>query len=346
MEMIKVGITHGDMNGIGYEVILKALSDSRMFEKNIFVIYGYSKAVAFYKKSLGIEDSAINVVKSPAEALPKRINIVNCSDKELKVEMGVATQEAGAAAFYALERATADLKDKQIQVLVTAPINKKTIQSDKFQFQGHTEYLATRFDAHDSLMFFVSDKVRIALVTNHLPVASVAQAITKEAIVSKLEMLKQSLQKDFLIHSPRIAVLALNPHAGDGGVIGSEDADVVTPAIKEAQQKHIICMGPFPADGFFGSGAYASYDAVLAMYHDQALAPFKVMCMDEGVNFTAGLPIVRTSPTHGTAYDKVGKQCANESSLRQAIYLAVDVYNNRKLYAEMHANPLVVKSKK
>lgn len=344
METIKIGITHGDMNGIGYEVILKTLSDSRIFEHSTFILYGYSKAAAFYRKNLNMEEGSFNIIKTPNEALPKRINIINCTDDELKVELGTATPEAGRAAFLALERATDDLKSGAIQLLVTAPINKNTIQSETFHFNGHTEYLESKFAAEESLMFFVSNSMRVALVTNHLPIAQVSQAITEDLIVKKLALLNRSLKEDFLIEKPRIAVLALNPHAGDGGLIGSEEQNVITPALKRAQEQGILCVGPFAADGFFGSGTYASYDAVLAMYHDQALAPFKVMCMDEGVNFTAGLPIVRTSPTHGTAYDKAGKQCANESSFRQAIYLAIDVFRNRKAYAEMRSNPLPIKS--
>lgn len=343
MDLIKVGITHGDMNGIGYEVILKALADNRIFEKSIFIIYGYSKAAAFYRKNLGLEDGALNVIKTPNEALPKCINIINVTEDDLKVEMGVATADAGRVAFLALEKATEDLKNNAIDVLVTAPINKNTIQSENFNFKGHTEYLESKIGENDSLMFFVSNTMRVALVTNHLAVSQVSNAITEDLILKKLHLLNKSLKKDFLITKPRIAVLALNPHASDGGLIGNEETDIIIPALKKAQQKGIVCVGPLAADGFFGSGAYSSYDAVLAMYHDQALAPFKIMCMEDGVNYTAGLPFVRTSSTHGTAYDKVGKQKSEESSFRHAIYFAIDIYQNRKLYAEMTKNPLQTK---
>ncbi|MBQ7388105.1 MAG: 4-hydroxythreonine-4-phosphate dehydrogenase PdxA [Paludibacteraceae bacterium] len=343
MDLIKVGITHGDMNGIGYEVILKALSDNRIFEKSVFIIYGYSKAAAFYRKNLNLEDANLNVIKAPNEAIPKCINIINCTEDDLKVEMGIATEESGRMAFLALEKAVDDLQKHQIDVLVTAPINKKTIQSDNFNFKGHTEYLEDKAGGKDSLMFFVSDSMRVALVTNHVPVAQVSSTITEDLILKKLNLLNTSLKEDFMIPQPRIAVLALNPHASDNGLIGTEEQTVIIPALNKARENGIVCVGPLAADGFFGSGAYASYDAVLAMYHDQALAPFKIMCMGNGVNYTAGLPFVRTSPTHGTAYDKVGKQTADASSFRHAIYLALDVYQNRKRFAEMTQNPLQIK---
>jgi len=344
MDLIKVGITHGDMNGIGYEVILKTLADNRMFEKAIFIVYGYSKAAAFYRKNLGLEEANLNIIKSPKDALPKCINIINCIEDDLKVEMGIATPEAGRIAFLALEKATDDLKDKFIDILVTAPINKNTIQSESFNFKGHTEYLENKTGAENSLMFFVSDSMRVALATNHLPISQVPNALTEDLILKKLSLLNKSLKEDFLIPLPRIAVLALNPHASDDGLIGNEENEIIIPALKKAQQNGIICVGPLAADGFFWSGAYASYDAVLAMYHDQALAPFKIMCMEDGVNYTANLPFVRTSPTHGTAYDKVGKQQSEEASFRHAIYLAMDVFENRKRFAEMSKNPLQIKN--
>ena len=342
MSLIKVGISHGDINGISYEVILKTLLDNRIFDICIPILYGSSKTIAYYRKSLELGGEVfVNVIKSASEAIPKRINVINCVSDELKVEMGVASKEAGEAAFYALERATDDLKNNEIDTLLTAPINKDTIQSEKFNFPGHTEYLEQKFGAQDSLMFFVSDSLKIALVTNHLPICKIAENITQEKIVRKLQLLNESLKKDFMIVKPRIAVLALNPHAGDNGLLGEEEQTVILPAMKTAQQEYgIFCAGPFAADGFFGSSAMQSYDAVLAMYHDQALAPFKALQMDCGVNFTAGLPIVRTSPTHGTAYDKVGKNSASENSFRQALYKAIDIYKTRKRYKEFSVNPL------
>lgn len=342
MSLIKVGISHGDINGIGYEVILKTLSDNRIFDICIPILYGSSKTIAYYRKSLELSGELfVNVIKSAAEAMPKRINVINCVSDELKVEMGVASKEAGEAAFSALERATDDLKKNEIDTLLTAPINKDTIQSDKFNFPGHTEYLEKKFEVQDSLMFFVSDSLNVALVTNHLSISKIAENITQEKIVRKLQLLNESLKKDFMIVKPRIAVLALNPHAGDNGLLGNEEQEIIIPAMKTAQQEYkIFCAGPFPADGFFGSSALKSYDAVLAMYHDQALAPFKALQMDDGVNFTAGLPIVRTSPTHGTAYDKAGKNVSNENSFRQALYKAIDIYKARKRYKEFSANPL------
>lgn len=342
MSLIKVGISHGDINGIGYEVILKTLSDNRIFDICVPVLYGSSKTIAYYRKSLELgSELFVNVIKTADEAIPKRINVINCVSDELKVEMGMASKEAGEAAFSALERATDDLKNNKIDTLLTAPINKDTIQSDKFNFPGHTEYLEQKFEVQDSLMFFISDSLNVALVTNHLPISKIAENITQEKIVRKLQLLNESLKKDFLIVKPRIAVLALNPHAGDNGLLGDEEQKIIIPAMKTAQQEYkIFCAGPFPADGFFCSSALKSYDAVLAMYHDQALAPFKALQMDSGVNFTAGLPIVRTSPTHGTAYDKTGKNISNENSFRQALYKAIDIYKARKRYKEFSANPL------
>jgi len=340
-DRIIIGITHGDINGIGYEVILKTMSDSRMLETFIPVIYGSSKVAAFHRKNLDIQGLNLNIVNSIEDINFKRVNIINCVDDEIKVELGTSTTEAGKASFAALERATADLKKGALQALVTAPINKKNIQSDKFHFPGHTEYLEEKFGkGSPALMMLINDVMRVAVVTGHIPVKTISAALTEKLIVEKLVVLNASLKMDFSIIRPRIAVLGLNPHAGDEGVIGTEEQDVIIPALKQAEKLGIICVGPYPADGLFGSGNFSKFDAVLAMYHDQGLIPFKTVSMDSGVNFTAGLSIIRTSPDHGTAYDIAGKNIASEESFRQALYLAYDIYQNRIKNEEAASNPL------
>jgi 4-hydroxythreonine-4-phosphate dehydrogenase len=340
-EKIIIGITHGDINGIGYEVILKTLADSRMLETFVPVIYGSSKVAAYHRKNLDIQGLNLNVVNTIEEINTKRVNIVNCVDDEIKVELGTSTEEAGKAALIALERATEDLKKGALQALVTAPINKKNIQSATFKFPGHTEYLEKKFGSETpALMMLVNDVMRVAVVTGHIPVNSIAAELTEKLIVDKLIVLNKSLKKDFSIGRPRIAVLGLNPHAGDEGVIGNEEKTVIIPAMKKADELGIICSGPYPADGFFGSGNFSKFDAVLAMYHDQGLIAFKTVSMDTGVNYTAGLPVIRTSPDHGTAYDIAGKNTASEESFRQALYMAYDVYQNRAWNDEISANPL------
>lgn len=346
-DKIIIGITHGDINGIGYEVILKSLNDNRIFDMFIPVIYGSSKLMGFHKKLLDLRAVNPNVINSAEQAIAKRINLINCVDDNIKVEIGQSTQEAGQAALAALEKATKDLKKGSIHALVTAPINKNNIQSDTFNFPGHTEYLEEKFGENSSsLMMLVSDSIRIAVVTGHVPINEVSEKITEELIVKKLSILNESLQKDFTIIRPRIAVLGLNPHAGDDGVIGDEEQRIIQPALRKAEEKGITCFGPYPADGFFGAETYKKFDAVLAMYHDQGLIPFKTIAMETGVNFTAGLPIVRTSPDHGTAYDLAGKNLASEISFQQALYLACDVFKNRKLNEEISANPLPISEDK
>jgi 4-hydroxythreonine-4-phosphate dehydrogenase len=338
---IVIGITHGDINGIGYEVILKTMSDSRMLETFVPVIYGSPKVAAYHRKMLDIQGLNLNIVNSIEEINLKRVNIINCVDDEIKVDLGTSTDEAGKAAFQALERATEDLKNGFLQALVTAPINKKNIQSADFKFPGHTEYLEMKFGMDSpALMMLINDVMRVAVVTGHIPIDKVSTVLTEKLILEKLTVLNNSLKKDFLIVRPRIAVLGLNPHAGDEGVIGDEEQRVIIPALKMAESLGIICVGPYPADGFFGSGNFNKFDAVLAMYHDQGLIPFKTVSMDSGVNFTAGLSVIRTSPDHGTAYDIAGKNIASEESFRQALYLAYDVYQNRIWNDEISANPL------
>ena len=337
---IRVGITHGDINGIGYEVILKAFADPTMLELCTPIVYGSPKVATYHRKSMDIQAN-FSIINGADEALDGKLSILNCVDDELKVELTAATPDAGKAALDALERALQDYREGLIDVLVTAPINKHTIQSDAFHFPGHTEYIEERVgDRRKALMILLKDDFRVALVTGHIPVKDIATTITKELIMEKLSIFHRSLKQDFGIDCPRIAVFSLNPHAGDNGVIGTEESEVIIPAMQEMIAKGIQCFGPYPADGFMGSGNFTHFDGILAMYHDQGLAPFKALAMDEGVNFTAGLPIVRTSPAHGTAYDIAGQGIASESSFRQAIYTAIDVYRNRVIEREIHVRPL------
>lgn len=340
-DRIKVGITHGDFNGIGYEVILKALDDNRIFELCTPIIYGSAKIAAFYRKGMELQGSQPVQIQDPSQARKDACNIINVIGQEAHIEPGASTKEAGEAAFAALERAVADLRSGAIDVLVTAPINKHNTQSELFSFPGHTEYLeASIGDGARSLMVLFNERLRVALVTTHLPIAKVAGEITTKKILEKLELFNKSLIQDFGIVKPRIAVLALNPHSGEGGMLGSEENDVIAPAIGQAVAKKILAFGPYAADGFFGNGMYSKFDGVLAMYHDQGLAPFKTIAMESGVNFTAGLPYVRTSPDHGTGYDIAGKNLASEESMRNAIYAAIDVFRSRATHADMTANPL------
>lgn len=337
---IRVGITHGDINGVGYEVILKTFSDPAMLELCTPIVYGSPKVAAYHRKAMDIQTN-FSIINSAAEAQDGRVNIVNCIEDELKVELTRPTQEAGKAALSALETGLNDYREGLFDVLVTAPINKHTIQSDTFHFPGHTEYIEERAgEGKKALMILLKGDFRIALVTGHVPVAEIAKDLTKEVIMEKIGIFYRSLKQDFGIDSPRIAVFALNPHAGDNGLIGKEEQEIIVPAIKEMTAQGIQCFGPYPADGFMGSGNYRYFDGILAMYHDQGLAPFKALAMDEGVNFTAGLPIVRTSPAHGTAYDIAGQGIASEDSFRQAVYVALDVFRNRRIEEEISARPL------
>ena len=339
---LKVGITHGDINGIGYEVILKALDNPTILEFCTPVVYGSAKIAAFYRKALDMQPMQLNQAASAAEIRDGVVNVINVVGEDVKVEPGVETAAAGQAAFTALERAVADLREGRIDVLVTAPINKHNIQSDTFHFPGHTEYLQEALGAEGdrALMVLCTDDLRVALVTTHLPIAKVPAAITREGIVGKLRDFHRSLVRDFGIHAPRIAVLSLNPHAGEGGLLGTEEQEIIAPAIDDVRSSKILAFGPYASDGFFGSGLYRRFDGVLAMYHDQGLAPFKTLAMDAGVNFTAGLPFVRTSPDHGTGYDIAAKGHASEQSMRNAIFAAIDIYRNRGREGAATANPL------
>lgn len=340
--LIKVGITHGDINGIGYEVILKTFSDVRMAELCTPIIYGSSKIAAYHRKALELPPVNMNIISRAEDAGANRVNIINCVEDDTKVELSKSTPIAGESAFKALEAAVTDLKRGVVDVLLTAPINKHNIQNENFHFPGHTEYLEKCFGGSDkkALMILMKNDLRVALVTGHMPLSQVASSISVGDIVNKLRIFSKSLKQDFGIVKPRIAVLSLNPHAGDAGLLGTEEETIILPAMQEAEKKGVMSFGPYAADGFFGSRMYDKFDGVLAMYHDQGLAPFKTLAMDDGVNYTAGLPIVRTSPAHGTAYDIAGKNVASEDSFRQALYTALDIYRNRLRYQEATAAPL------
>lgn len=342
-DKIKVGITHGDINGIGYEVILKALGAEHVTDMVTPIIYGSAKIAGYYRKNMELPPLQLSVIDSADEATDAHVSIINVVGEDTKVEPGKASKAAGAAAFASLESAIADLRGGLIDAVVTAPIDKDTIQSPTFTFPGHTEYLETSLaepGRDKALMILCSDRLRVALVTGHTPLSHVADAVTRENILDKLRVFNRSLIEDFSVSSPRIAVLSLNPHAGENGLLGSEEADIIAPAIDDAQNEGILAFGPYPADGLFGSGGWQKFDGVLAMYHDQGLAPFKAMAMDAGVNVTSGLPYVRTSPDHGTAFDIAGKGVATPESMRAAIFAAVDIVRSRRRHAEMTANPL------
>ena len=341
MEKLKVAITHGDPNGIGYEVILKAFADPAMLELCTPIIYGSPKVASYHRKMMDL-DVTFQTIQSPADAHEGELSLVPCTAEEVKLDIGQATPEAGQAALAALERAMQDWRKGLFDVLVTAPINKSSIQGDGFHFPGHTEYIQDRSGAltGSALMILMNDRIRVALATSHLPLTKVAQAITQESILQKLHIFDATLRRDFGISMPRIAVLALNPHAGDEGLLGKEEQEILRPAMQQATEEGINTFGPFAADGFFGTRAYEHFDGVLAMYHDQGLAPFKLLAMNDGVNYTAGLDIVRTSPDHGTAYDIAGRGVADETSLRNAIYTAIDIFRARQAWDEAHANPL------
>ena len=337
---IRVAITQGDTNGVGCEVILKTFADPAMFEICTPIVYGSPKVIAYHKKALNI-DTNYSIINRVEEARDGRLNVLTCFDEEVKIELGQPSEEAGKAAFKALDRAMADYQAGLYDVLVTAPINKATIQSPNFHFPGHTEYIESKTGNGDkALMILMNENLRVALVTTHLPIKDISKAITKEAIIEKAVIFQKSLKRDFRISGPRIAVLSLNPHAGDNGLLGTEEKEVIVPAIEELEKQGVQAFGPYAADGFFGSNTYDYFDGVLAMYHDQGLAPFKTIALDSGVNYTAGLPIIRTSPDHGTAYDIAGQGKADENSFRQAIYTAIDVFRNRQNYDEPLQNPL------
>ncbi|MCF0172600.1 MAG: 4-hydroxythreonine-4-phosphate dehydrogenase PdxA [Bacteroidales bacterium] len=341
---ITIGITQGDTNGIGYEVIAGALSNPSITELFIPVVYGSSKFFGAARKNTE-EGEQINtsIIASAQDARPRRVNIINCVDDEAPAEPGKPTKKGAEAAFKSLQAAVKDLKAGCLDAIVTAPINKQSMADIGFEFPGHTEYLSREFGA-TGLMFLCSEKLKVGVVTNHTPLAKVSQQLTKQLILDKLSMMNQSLVRDFAIEKPRIAVLGLNPHAGDGGALGKEEIETISPAIGEATANGILAFGPYPSDGFFATGMYANFDAVLAMYHDQGLIPFKTISFGDGVNYTAGLPIVRTSVDHGTGYDIAGQGKADCQSMRSAIYMAIDIVRNRQMHAEITANPLKIRT--
>ncbi|MCB0820111.1 MAG: 4-hydroxythreonine-4-phosphate dehydrogenase PdxA [Bacteroidetes bacterium] len=343
---VRVGITHGDFNGIGYEVIIKTFMDHGMLELCTPVVYGIHKAATAYRKLSDAGEFSFYGVPDASKAVKHHCNFVNLTEVDVGLDPGKPTPASGAWAVKALQVAMEDLEKGKIDVLVTAPIDKHNVQGPDFKFPGHTEFLAEKTGTSSYLMLLISENLRIGTVTGHIPVKDVAQTITQDLIIEKLNVFNRSLREDFGIVKPRIAVLGLNPHAGDGGLLGKEELDVILPAVRKAKEAGLLCFGPYPADGFFGNGTWKEFDGVLAMYHDQGLIPFKSIAFHEGVNFTAGLPIIRTSPDHGTAFDITGKNIAREDSFRAAVFQAIDIYRHRKLNSEITANPLPFNPKK
>ncbi len=334
-----IGISLGDFNGVGPEVTLKALSDSKILKMCTPVLYGSVKVLSKYRKLLNLDEWTLHSVKAIDQIVHKKTNVINCWEENLEIQPGKVTPEAGRAAFVALKTATEDLKKGAIDAIVTAPINKHNIQSEEFPYPGHTEYFAHQFSAQETVMLLVSGDLRVGVVTGHIPLSAVPAAVTKEKVISKANALIKSLKADFGISKPRIAVLGLNPHAGEDGLLGSEEKEIIAPAITELRHKGNLVYGPYPSDGFFGALQYKKYDAVLAMYHDQGLIPFKTLAFDDGVNYTAGLSVVRTSPDHGTAYNIAGKNQATEASMRAAVFMACDIVRHRKEEAGLVRQP-------
>ncbi|HLA55744.1 MAG TPA: 4-hydroxythreonine-4-phosphate dehydrogenase PdxA [Flavobacterium sp.] len=342
-ENIIVGISIGDLNGIGSEVVMKTFEDSRMLELCTPVIFANVKILSFIKKSFE-STSMLHGIDRLDQLVPGKINVLNVWRDQIDINPGVSDENAGQYAIKSFIAATKALKEGIIDVLVTAPINKYNIQSEEFKFPGHTDYLDQELEGN-ALMLMVNDNLRVGLLTDHIPVNDIASHLTEALVRQKIETIRQSLIQDFSINKPKIAVLGLNPHAGDGGVIGKEDKEILMPVIKKMFEKGTLVFGPFPADGFFGSGQYKKYDAVIAAYHDQGLIPFKTLAFGKGVNYTAGLNKIRTSPDHGTAYDIAGKGIADHNSFAEAVYLAIDIYNSRNEYAEISKRPLKIKEK-
>ncbi|MEY3351225.1 MAG: 4-hydroxythreonine-4-phosphate dehydrogenase PdxA [Bacteroidota bacterium] len=335
-----IGISLGDLNGIGTELIIRTFSDNRITELCTPIVFGSNKVLNFYRKLMPETNINYNSIKEISKAHPKQLNIFTVWEEEVAIEPGKATETGGKYGVLSLQSAVTALKSGEIDALVTAPLNKHTMQSGDFQFTGHTPYLKETFKANDVIMLMTAENMKVALLTEHVAIGEVAKNITKEQIINKINLLKSSLKKDFGIDRPRIAVLGLNPHAGDEGLVGKEEKEIIRPAVLEAKRNDCIVMGPYSADAFFARGHHETFDAVLAMYHDQGLIPFKSLALGEGTNFTAGLPVVRTSPDHGTAFDIAGKNCADESSFRQAIYTAIDIVEKRESFAERTSNPI------
>jgi 4-hydroxythreonine-4-phosphate dehydrogenase len=337
---LRIGITHGDINGVGCEVILKTFADARILELCTPVLYSSPKVLAYYRKALNLTQLNTVSVRSAAEAQDEKVNVVNCLSDEVRVDVGKSTEHGGEASLASLRAAVKELKDHLIDALVTAPINKHNIQSEEFRFPGHTEYLQAEFGNGKALMLMIGDRLRMGILTGHVPLSEAPKLITKEKIIDALRLLHRTMAEDFNIHRPRIAVLSLNPHAGDDGLIGDEEAKIITPALEQAKKEKILAFGPYPSDGLFGSDNFKKFDVVLAMYHDQGMTAFKTLCFESGVNFTAGLPVIRTSPAHGTAYDLAGKDMASPDSFRQALYMACDLVQNRTRYRALKENAM------
>jgi 4-hydroxythreonine-4-phosphate dehydrogenase len=339
-DKIKIGISCGDLNGVGLEVIIKSFLDQRMFDLCTPILYASTKTSAAYRKVLEIKDFSFTEIKTVEAANPKRANVINVWSEDVELNLGTPTEQSGQYALKSLQAATADLKEGKIDCLVTAPIDKNNIQSEEFMFPGHTEYLATEFEVEEYAMIMVSNSLKVAFMTGHIPITEVGKNLSFESIIKKIRLLDRTLLKDFGVRKPKIAVLGLNPHNGDGGILGTEEKEFIAPAIKKAKEDGILVFGPFAADGFFGSGAFKQFDVVLAMYHDQGLIPFKSLNFDQGVNYTAGLPVVRVSPDHGTGYDIAGKGAASEQSFRDAVFLGIDLVRERTRFEEYTSNLL------
>lgn len=325
----RIGITLGDLNGIGPEVIIKALADHRLLNLMTPIVYGSTKVLSFYRKMMNLEEFNYSQVKTKGQFFPKAINVVNCWDEVIEINPGQPSRQTARAALLCLKKAVEEVREGLIDGFVTGPIDKNTIHGEEFPFQGHTEYLTQEFNAGESLMLMVGHDLRVGLVTEHIPVKDISSFITRERVELKIRLMELTLKKDFLISKPKIAVLGLNPHAGDEGLLGKEEIDVIRPVIQDLKTKGKLIFGPYPADGFFASGQHSKYDGIVAMYHDQGLVAFKTLSFESGINYTAGLPYVRTSPDHGTAYNLAGKNLANEGSMREAMYVACDIIKNR-----------------
>jgi len=334
----RIGITIGDLNGIGVEVIMKTFIDKRVLEMCTPIIYGSSKALSYHRNIFQMEEFKYNIVSSVEDARAGAVNVVNCWDEPVPLKIGQPDRTLGQYAMRSLKAAAYDVVQGRIQAVVTAPVNKSHLCTDSKVFYGQTEFFSEACGGRNSMMFLVSADLKVGLVTNHIPISAVSAALSQELILKKLQIMNTALQEDFLLQRPKIAVLALNPHAGDEGLIGSEDDDIVGPAVKQAKENGLLVFGPYAADGFFGSGTHRQFDAILSMYHDQGLVPFKALSFGHGVNVTCGLPIVRTSPDHGTAYNIAGKNVANPDSFREAVYMAIDIYRNRQSFQDMREN--------
>jgi len=325
----RIGISIGDINGIGPEVIMKACSTQALLKQATITVYGHGKVLSFYKKEMNINHFNFDQLKDGQDPRTGKLSVINCWEEELSIKPGEENEDGGKSALAALKNMVADLKEGKLDAVVTAPISKHNIQSEEFKFPGHTEYFTKNFGAKDSLMFLCNDRLRVGVATGHIPIMKIGEKLTKEVIISKTQLMLKSLKKDFGINKPKVAVLGLNPHAGEDGLLGNEEKELIKPIINEFKEKGDMVFGPYPADGFFGLHSQSKFDGVLAMYHDQGLIPFKTLAFEDGVNFTAGLSIIRTSPDHGTAFDIAGQGKADSQSMRSAIYMAIDIARKR-----------------